>query len=470
MNTALDWAETVRRVAPLTTKPRADNRGFTVKEALEDTPGLFVKQGNGPRDMLISIQWFWRQAGIWLAQYQGVRGWLPVTQSDGLARTDNQDPHAYGEIDIIRGPSSSLYDNYAIGGVINYRTRKGRDIDGLEIGNDFGSEGFHNHYVTLGGTYHDLEYSLFGSAIGGDGWYDHSEFDTSTENLIATWAPDLDHALTVKLVNNDIDAQVPSRLSKNQLAANPQDAGTVSLSRAGLPAIIVDTERADQGRADRRTIAGARYEQSLGESTDWHVMGVFDLKDINQTFGTITDNENPNWQFSTDITHRDTLFGLEATHFAGLFFNYMEQEGVTYFNLGDFAGTRGAVSSATRGHHQNIGGRVREEVAFNPQWKLVAGVGVEDSKVEAEFRNRTAAETFRIVNVDRDFMNIAPEGALVWTPSDIWTVHARVGTGYGIPSISNLTTGPDGLPGNNTNLEPQYVVGTELGVDWKPVN
>jgi outer membrane receptor protein involved in Fe transport len=44
-----------------------------------------------------------------------------VTQPDGLSRTDLIDPHAYGAVDIYRGPSSAMFGNYATGGAINFR-------------------------------------------------------------------------------------------------------------------------------------------------------------------------------------------------------------------------------------------------------------------------------------------------------------------------------------------------------------
>jgi len=55
-----------------------------------------------------------------------------VTQPDGLSRSDLIDPRAYSAIDVIRGPSSALYGNYATGGAINFRTRPGRTIELLE--------------------------------------------------------------------------------------------------------------------------------------------------------------------------------------------------------------------------------------------------------------------------------------------------------------------------------------------------
>ena len=72
---------------------------------------------------------------------------FPVTQPDGLSRSDLIDPKAYGAIDVIRGPSSALYGNYATGGALNFRTRPGRTIDGVEYGVEGGSFGYLNNYL-----------------------------------------------------------------------------------------------------------------------------------------------------------------------------------------------------------------------------------------------------------------------------------------------------------------------------------
>jgi iron complex outermembrane receptor protein len=438
---------------------------FSIKDMTETAPGIFVKQGNGPRDYNISIRGSGAKIGFGVRNIKVYEDGFPVTQSDGLSRTDITDPHAYEAIDIIRGPSSARYDNYALGGVVNFRQRRGQEINGLEIGNDFGSFGYHNQYMTWGGQVGGFGYSLFGSYIGGDGYIDHGKFTTITENILLTYAPDPTRLLTFKFINNNTQTDVPSRLSLNQWNADPFSAGTVSLSVAGAANRTVSAQQADQSREDQRTIVGARYSQQVAEGTTATFTGTFDLKDIYQVFGTITDNQNPNWNAMLDLAHDGTLFGMRAKHYVGGFFNYMHQDSSSLFNLGDYNGTSGALQAQTRGSIMNAGGRAREELEFVPRWTLVLGLGGEYSNVSATLRSRTGAETFTTVNVDRSFTNIAPEGALVYRPTDNVATHVRVGTGYGIPNIGNLTTTSSGVPGNNTDLKSQRNLGVELGVD-----
>jgi iron complex outermembrane receptor protein len=440
-------------------------KSFSVKDLTETAPGIFVKQGNGPRDFNVSIRGSGAKIGFGVRNIKVYEDWFPVTQSDGLSRTDITDPHAYGAVDIIRGPSSARYDNYALGGVVNFRQRLGQEINGLEIGQDFGSFGYHNTYVTWGGQVGGFGYSLFGSYIGGDGYINWSNFTTITQNMLVTFAPDPTRQFTFKLINNNTNTDVPSRLSLNQWNADPFSAGTVSLSVAGAPARTVSAQQADQSREDQRTIVGARYSQLVAPGTTASFTGVFDYKDIYQVFGTITDNQNPNWNAMLDLVHDGTLFGMRARHYLGGFFNYMHQDASGLFNLGDYNGTSGALQSSSRSYILNAGGRMREELTFAPGWTLVLGLGGESSTVNGTLRNRTGSETFTTVNVDRMFANVAPEAALVYRPSDQIVTHFRVGTGYGIPNFGQLTTTSAGLPGNNVDLKAQQNLGVELGLD-----
>src|SRR5438128_9302991 len=116
-------------------RSRFDNRpSFSVSDVLRDSPGISVKQGNGPRDIGISIRGSNARNGFGIRNLVIFEDGFPVTQPDGLSRSDLIDPHAYRAIDVVRGPSSALYGNYATGGALNFRTRPGGAIDGAEIG------------------------------------------------------------------------------------------------------------------------------------------------------------------------------------------------------------------------------------------------------------------------------------------------------------------------------------------------
>ena len=110
----------------------------TIRDMLEYSPGVSFKQGNGPRDVVISIRGSSARNGFGVRNIVMLEDGFSVTQPDGLSRTDLTDPHAYAAVDVYRGPSSALFGNYANGGAINFRTRTGAEINGVEYGSEFG--------------------------------------------------------------------------------------------------------------------------------------------------------------------------------------------------------------------------------------------------------------------------------------------------------------------------------------------
>ena len=73
-----------------------DLPNFSIGDVLRESPGVSFKQGNGPRDVGISIRGSNARNGFGIRNIQVFEDGFPVTQPDGLSRTDLTDPHAYG--------------------------------------------------------------------------------------------------------------------------------------------------------------------------------------------------------------------------------------------------------------------------------------------------------------------------------------------------------------------------------------
>ncbi|MEC4589687.1 TonB-dependent receptor [Nitrospirillum amazonense] len=457
---------------------------FSVADILALTPGVTMQQGNGPRDVSISVRGSNGRQTYGVRNIQMFEDGFPVTQPDGLGRSDLTDPHAYAGIDVIQGPASALYGNYATGGAVNFRTRTGADIDRAETGVDVGSFGYVNAYATAGAHYDDFDYSFFGSHVRGNGSTAHSSFNTTTENLLATFQASPRDRVTVKLVNNDLDTNLSLRLSLNQFNLNPYQAGCATLAAAGCGSVSVyangtklalSPDQTGLGRHDRRTIAGARWEHDVDNDTVLRTQFVFDNRDYNQpTSATSARGTVPSFNLMSDVTNRGQVFGLEATQFAGLSFNYEDINSYSY-NLAPATAagggaTLGALTQTIFGHHYNVGARLREELALAPQWKAVVGVGGDYTDIDAlqtAYGYPTSGgTTTTLIRAQRSFVNVAPEASLVYTPDPDWQLHARVATGYGTPQAGNLFVTQAGTYGNNTQLKAQSNVGIDLGADW----
>ncbi|MDE2604090.1 MAG: TonB-dependent receptor plug domain-containing protein, partial [Bradyrhizobium sp.] len=444
---------------------------FSVADLLGDSPGISMKQGNGPRDVGISIRGSNARNGFGIRNIVIFDDGFPVTQPDGLSRSDLIDPHAYGAIDVIRGPSSALYGNYATGGALNFLTRPGGTINGFEYGVEGGSFGYLNNYLTLGQKTGNFEGSLFASDARGDGFIQNSWFNTQTVNFLATVQATPDDRITFKLINNDLDTRLPLRLSLNQFYQNPfqigcqtaaaaaPGCGTVSLFNNGFNGTSKTPETALQaglGRDDRRTIVGARWEHDFDNTTTWRNQFVFDDRNINQPTGTTSAiGDYPSYNFMSDVTKRGELLGMDSTTLIGGWYNMLSTTGSTFNVAPGGNATLGLLQSTQYQSTTNYGVRAREELKLIPSLTAVAGIGWETTAlngVNTAFKypvvNNPAAVTTLTTAVPQ-YQNTAPEFALVYKPDMEWQWHARVATGYGTPQVGNLFVLSNGQPGNN---------------------
>lgn len=465
-----------------------DNRpAFSVADVLRDSPGISIKQGNGPRDFGISIRGSNARNNFAIRNIVIFDDGFPVTQPDGLSRSDLIDPHAYGAIDVIRGPSSALYGNYATGGALNFRMRPGREIDGFEYGVGGGSFGYLNNYFTAGKKVENFEYTLFGSDVRGDGYIGNSWFNTQTVNFLGTLQATPDDRFTFKLINNNLDARLPIRLSLNQYSLNPFQRGCATQSLPGCASVSLfnngfnglatsfSPEQAGLGRHDRRTIVGGRWEHDFDNTTTWRNQFVFDDRNISQPTGnTSAIGDFPSYNYMSDLTKRGELFGMDSTTYVGAFYNTLSWSSDTRFLMPGGNATLGRLQANVQAEHTNYGLRAREELKLAPSLTAVAGIGWETTTLQGlntVYKDPKTGNAFvppLLVSADRQFQNTAPELALLYKPGPDWQLRGRVASGYGTPQVGNLFVLADGTNGNNTGLKAQRNLGYDLGADWTP--
>lgn len=479
-----------------------DTKAFSVLDVLRESPGVETKQGNGPRDIGISIRGSGAQVGFGIRNIVVFEDGFPVTQPDGLSRTDLTDPHAYGAIDVIRGPSSALYGNYATGGAVNFRLRTGAQINGVEVGTYGGSFGYLNNYLAYGLRSGNFDLSLFASNVIGNGPTNHNLFNTQTVNFLGTYTPTPNDRFTVKIINNTLYGDLSNRLSLNQFYQNPYQANCYSFGAAnahtaaaaaaataaasaaacgvnsafinGYSGLKVPLTAYEAGlhRHDSRSILGLRWEHDLDGATVWRTQIVADDKAINQPTGaTGAVGPEPSLNFMTDLTSRWKLFGFDATHFAGVYANTESSTSWTYNVIPGGNASLGGVTQAVPSQQTNAGIRGREEIKLTDALTVIGGWAGEYTNINGRLVTYTpgaAALTIAQIPTNNNYYNVAPEASLVYRPNNDWQVKARVATGYGTPQASNLFVLPSGLAGNNTQLKSQTNLGYDLAVDWTP--
>ncbi|MGH6819438.1 MAG: TonB-dependent receptor domain-containing protein, partial [Methylocella sp.] len=476
-----------------------DTQAFSVFDVLRDSPGVSLKQGNGPRDVGISIRGSNARNPFGIRNIVVFEDGFPVTQPDGLSRTDFTDPHAYGAIDVIRGPSSALYGNYATGGAINFRVRTGAQINGIDVGTDAGSFGYLNNYLAYGSAGKDYDVSLFSSNVIGNGPTNHNLFNTQTLNVLASYSPTPDDKITLKMIGNRLYGDLSVRLNLNQFYLNPYQnncyafpniaaaraagCGTVNIFRNGFFGATdpFTAHQAGLHRDDTRMILGLRWEHNLDNNNIWRTQVVLDDKNINQPTGAQGNHgDQPAINVMSDVTGFGQLFGFDAAHFGGIYFNTTSGTSISYNVAPGGNGKIGGTTAITPSQQTNAGLHGREEIKFTDYLTGVVGLGAEYTNINGTLNNFAYPQTpgtppnftptVTPISANNNYYNIAPEGALVYRPNSEWLVKARVGTGYGTPQASNLFVTQDGTRGNNTQLKSQTNLGLDLAAIWTPLD
>lgn len=461
-----------------------DTPATTIADIVKLSPGVAVIQGNGPRDVGVSIRGSNARNSFGARNIQVFEDDFPVTQPDGLARFDLTDPHAYGAVDVVRGPSSARYGNYALGGAINFRTRHGSDIRGAEFGLDGGSKGYANLYGTIGDAGPNFDYAVFGSFVRADGATSHSHYETGTINALGTYALSDRDRVTAKIIYNESELQLSTRLSFNQYLVNPYqhgcDAAATAAPGCGTISVLVNgvngariaqtATEGDLARNDRRTIAGVRYEHDFGPTVTWRTQATFDSRVVNQpTNATPFKGTLDSYNLTSDVTAHHDLLGMDMTSFAGIFYNYLDNQSYTFNKTPAGRNGFGAPTQTVFGDVRNMGLRLREEVKLLPDLQLIAGIGGERSIIDVRSTSYAyplnASPVLTFIPADRHFWNVAPEASLVFQATRAVKLHARFGTGYGIPQATSLFVTPAGVPGNNAALKTQKNIGTDAGAD-----
>ncbi len=460
---------------------------FTVADILSLAPGATFTEGSGPRDIAVSIRGSDERQSAFVRNLQIFEDGFPVTQPDGMSRTDLTDPHAYESVDVIEGPSSALYGNYATGGAINFHTRSGTDIHGLDAGADFGSYGYLNQYLAYGRSSKRYEMAAFVSNVRAEQATEHTRFNTTTVNFLGSAELSKHDRLTIKGINNNLGADLSLRLSQNQFRLNPFQTGcqlfTAAATAAGCASVNLFVDgangphtgqtavQAGLGRHDRRSLGAFRWEHDLSPNTVWQTQAGFDERAIFQQQNTLLNRgTDPSGNLTSGLLRTK---GAMLTYVSG-FFNYIKIKSLTYNIIAGDPQAQGGQTQSIFGNQWNAGFHVRQEFRPKENWTLVGGLSGEHTTLRATARDFAYAGTtlptatpITSIPADRSFFNLAPEIGGQYRPDAALLVHARLGTGYGTPQATQLFVNEQGLNGDNTSLKTQRNYGVDGGADWK---
>jgi iron complex outermembrane receptor protein len=156
---------------------------LSFNEYLYNVPGLFALNANNySQDLRISIRGFGARSAFGIRGIKIIVDGIPETTPDGQGQVDNLNLSIIKSLEIIRGPSSTLYGN-ASGGVISINTIDDFDENFAKAGLTFGSYDMQQYQLAFGLKSKKTNYLFHGNKIKTNGFREQSGFENYNFNF-----------------------------------------------------------------------------------------------------------------------------------------------------------------------------------------------------------------------------------------------------------------------------------------------
>jgi len=149
----------------------------SLKEYINRIPGVFTLNANNfAQDLRISIRGFGARSAFGIRGIKLIVDGIPETTPDGQGQLDNLNLGIIERVEVIRGPSASLYGN-ASGGVIKINSISNFENNFVNLKSTYGSYGMQNYQGSFGLKRLNSEALVHLNKISSDGYRDRSRIE-----------------------------------------------------------------------------------------------------------------------------------------------------------------------------------------------------------------------------------------------------------------------------------------------------
>ncbi|UCH12191.1 MAG: TonB-dependent receptor, partial [Candidatus Omnitrophota bacterium] len=174
-----EYGQVSRATNLITEEEIADKNPMRVGDLIEDLPSALLME-NGSLGHVSSI----RFRGATSSQTLVLIDDMPINNPrDGVVNLSDYSTENIESIEVVRGPSSSLYGSSAVGGTINIITKEGKsEIPETTLTSRFGTYYTHIHELTHGAKIKWFDYFLSTTGAYSRGSRDNSDYKAETVN------------------------------------------------------------------------------------------------------------------------------------------------------------------------------------------------------------------------------------------------------------------------------------------------
>ncbi len=422
------------------------NQQLSLFESLGAVPGLFAQNpDNYGQGLRISIRGFGARAAFGIRGIRLVVDGIPESTPDGQADVSNIDPSTLSRMEVVRGPSSSMYGN-AAGGVIGLTTDNATDLPLIELKASTGSFGFRNLTIKTASQKQKFGYVLSATHNQVEGYRANSQMQNTILNLKFSY--DFDSLTSLKLLLNYANSPIdndPGGLTATQAAENRQQAhpnnlkfGTGKSFEQGRLGLVFEKKIGHhllfvRGFVTQRSIANFLAFQAAGAGS------------VERVFG------GGSVQYQFYYTQNNIGYRVRA----GL---DIESQNDTRRRFDNMAGERGKMTFEQLEQFKNTALFLTQDLAIGRGSVLV---GVRYDKIKQQVTDQFLTDGNQ--SGERLYQIINPTLGVNYLIGQQSSLYANVGTSFESPAMSELSNNPSGVGGFNLDLDPQRATNIEIG-------
>ncbi len=421
---------------------------LSVNESLNMVPGLFaLNPNNFAQDLRVSIRGFGARSAFGIRGIKILVDGIPESTPDGQAQVDNLALGVLSNIEVIRGPASSLYGN-ASGGVINFSTETPTAEPFVEARILAGSYGLQQYQLKTGQQKGKFNYLLHGVHVQTDGYRENSGMkNTILNGKLGIQLNDKNQLQLLLNYGNSPQADDPGGINIDQVMSDRTSARDRNLLFQG-------GETVEQFRA------GLVYERAISDEDQLQFKVYHTYRDFANKlpfeFGGIVNFQRQFSGISGQYQIQRNLSGKPYRLKIGTEVENQADDRQRYRNL---EGIQGEQTLAQKEEFFNWGTYLTQELDFTEMFTILLGLRYDVIRLKAtdNFLSNGDASGSSTQN------NFNPTIGLVYSYMENNSIYANVSTSFETPTLNELSNNPSGNGGFNPNLKAQEATNYELG-------
>jgi iron complex outermembrane receptor protein len=431
----------------LSQKDLQRNNLSDIAPAMNKTSGVLMQSGAYNTNR-ISIRGIGARTPFGTNKIRAFYGNIPLTSGDSETTIEDLNIENLQQVEIIKGPLSSLY-GAGLGGAILLSPKMKRDLGSAAISTTYGSFGLAKTNMDFSSNSKSASLNINYYKLDSDGWRQNSAYHREGETISGELFRKQDSKLTYLANYTYLKAYIPSSINKDMFDNNPSAAAPTWLASKGFEQY-------------KSYLAGVDYE--------WTVFG--ELKNSTSIFINAKDSHEPR---PFDILNQNTLAYGARSQFSGDFDLFSRKSdfifGMEYFR-DDFDG-----STFENRYQQNNGNgslqgdqlsEVQQKRNFYNAFaqlriqiarKIELQSGINVNKTRFELQNNFPQENVSSESYSYDAI-ISPQVSFLYRADKAKTVYLSFSRGFSLPSVQETLTANGSI---NSSIKPESGFSIELG-------